>query len=58
MTREYASRSEAFLPDVGERVLIQWGQDSAQSNFFVVESRSNELWADKDCVSFYLKYAE
>lgn len=56
MTREYASRSDAFIPAVGDQVLIQWGEDAAQSNYFVVSKISHELWAEKDCVSVYVKY--
>lgn len=56
LTREYASRSEAYIPVVGEEVMVQWGSDVAQSNTFVVEKISNQLWAEKDCISIAVSH--
>ncbi|WP_134599989.1 hypothetical protein [Pseudomonas aeruginosa] len=56
MKREYSSRSEAYIPVVGEQVLIQWGEDAAQSNYFHVDSISHELWAGYDSVSVKVSY--
>ena len=56
LDREYVSRSDAFIPAIGEIILIQWGEDAAQSNYFVVDKVSHELWRDKDCVTVYLGY--
>lgn len=56
LTREYASRSEAYVPVVGEEVMVQWGSDAAQSNIFMVEKVSNQLWADKDCISIAVSH--
>lgn len=54
--REYTSRSEAYIPVVGEEVMIQWGDDPAQSNSFIVEGISNQVWAEKDCVTVAVKF--
>ncbi|AOX32991.1 hypothetical protein IPC1241_19325 [Pseudomonas aeruginosa] len=56
MTREYASRAEAFIPVVGEKIMVQWGPDKAQSNTFIVENISNTLWEDSDVISVSVKH--
>lgn len=55
LDRTYDSLAEALIPSVGDQVLIQWGEDSAQSDYFVVDGKDTAFWADKDCITLYVK---
>ncbi len=55
-TREYASRSEAFIPVRGEKIKIQCGFAPSQSTYFIVTSVENALWTDKDCIEVCVRY--
>lgn len=57
LTREYSNGDNiARLPKENDRLLIQWGQDKAQSGLYEVKSIGYEFWADGDVMTFYVEW--
>ncbi|MEX5531449.1 MULTISPECIES: hypothetical protein [Pseudomonas syringae group] len=46
--REYDSKADAFIPNEGDSLIIQWGPTANQSNTFVVKGVKTSIWKDSD----------
>lgn len=59
MERTYDdAKSMTNLPTVGDKVIIQWGTDLAQSSTFEVKKIDKAFWKDSDHVTIWVEDIE